>query len=169
MSDFIATRASNPDELYHHGVKGMKWGVSKKSTNFQRDGSKRTVEKLNKFLNADKKYGSNRSVTQNIKVTRLYNKYDKSAAKDIRKAVKSGDAKAANSITAGRTFLKMMMDQNYLNTSIAATATRANVEPGKKFTYNFLRDDQLGGVKVKVNGYSDTYSYIPKLQNKYRR
>lgn len=27
MSEIIVTRTSTPDELYHYGVLGMKWGV----------------------------------------------------------------------------------------------------------------------------------------------
>ena len=60
----------------------------------------------------------------------------------------------------------MMMDSKYLNMAITNTAVRANVESGKNFTYNFLRDDSMGGVKVTVNGFSDTYSYIPELKNR---
>lgn len=26
MNNYIITRASDTNELYHHGVKGMKWG-----------------------------------------------------------------------------------------------------------------------------------------------
>ena len=38
------------NKLMHYGVKGMKWGVRRTNVNtFQRDGSKRTVKKLNKF------------------------------------------------------------------------------------------------------------------------
>lgn len=151
------------NELYHYGVKGMKWGVRKR-TDFQRDGSERTVRKLNKFLDADKKYGPNRSVVQDRKVNKLYKQYDKSVAKDIKQAVKIGDTKAVNSMVAGRTYLRMMMDSNYLNLAIGNTSIKANVEPGKTFTYNFLRDDNLGGVRVTVNDHSDTYSYLPELK-----
>ena len=149
-------------ELYHHGVKGMKWGV-RKARQFDRDGSERTVKKLNKFLDADARYGANRTFAQDRKIAKLYKQYDKSAAKDIKEAVKQNNGKAVNSITAGRTYLKMMMDSNYLNAAISDTSVSANVGVGKDFTYNVLRDDSSGGVKVTVNGVSNTYSYAPEL------
>lgn len=155
----------NNNELYHYGVKGMKWGVRKKTT-FDRDGSERTVKKLNKFLDADARYGANRTFAQNRKVDKLYRQYDKSAAKDIKTAAKQNNAKAVNSITAGRTYLKMMMDSNYLNRAITDTSIMANVEIGKDFAYNVTRDDSSGGVKVTVNNVSNTYAYAPELKKK---
>jgi hypothetical protein len=155
----------NNNELYHYGVKGMKWGV-RKAVTFERDGSKKTVKKLNDFLNADARYGNKRTAAQDRKVAKLYRKYDKSAAKDIKTAVKQNDTKAANSIAAGRTYLKMMMDSNYLNTVISDTSIKANVEIGKNFTYNVTRDDSSGGVKVTVNDVSNTYTYLPELKKK---
>ena len=41
--NYIITRTSDPRrELYHFGVKGMKWGHRKQTTNFQRDSSENT-------------------------------------------------------------------------------------------------------------------------------
>ena len=155
----------NNNEIYHYGVPGMKWGV-RREKQFERDGSKKTVKKLNKFLDADKQYGANRNARQEARLDRLYKQYDKSASKDIKKASKIGNTEAANSISAGRTYLRTLIDSNYLQRTIAETSARANVEPGKKFTYNVLRNDKLGGVTVTVNGHSETYTYSPELKKK---
>lgn len=155
----------NNNEIYHYGVPGMRWG-KRKAESFEKNGSKKTVKKLNKFLDADKQYGANRTARQEAKLDRLYKQYDKSAAKDIKKASKIGNAEAANSISAGRTYLRALTDSNYLQRTIAETSVRANTEPGKKFTYNVLRNDKLGGVTVTVNGHSENYTYSPELKKK---
>ena len=141
----------------------MKWGVRKKRPMvFERDGSKNTVNKLNKFIDANEKYGSDSSRRQNRHINKLYKQYDKSAKKDVKEALKRGDTKVAKSIAAGRTYFGMLMDSNNLEIAVGTTAQKANVGVGKDFVYDLLRDDTFGGVKITVNGVSDYYTYHPE-------
>ena len=158
---------SRYNELYHYGVKGMKWGVRRKrETSFSEDGSDKTLKKINKILDTDKKYGQTRTRRQEKKMRKLYEQYDKSVSKDIKKALKENNTKAVNNMVAGRTFMRTLMNRNYLERMISDTAVQANLKAGENFTYNFTRDNEMGGVKVTVNGVSNTYSYLPELDRK---
>ena len=141
--------------------------IEKNEKKFSENGSEKSVKKLNKFLDADKKYGHDRTKAQDKRVNKLYKKYDKSLEKDIVKAIKKGDTEFINKMMAGRTYLKTMMDSNYLSQTVSNTAVAAKVPVSKNFAYNFLRDNSMGGVRVTVNGHSENYTYIPdSLQKK---
>lgn len=153
-------------ELQHHGVKGMKWGVRKKRLTFEKDGSAKTVSKRNAFLDADAKYGANRTSGQNKRINKLYERYDKAAAKDIKRALKNGDIKAAKSMAAGRMYLRMIQRSDMYNSAIIDAAVKAKVKVGEDFTHRMIRDDSFGGVKVTVNGVSSNYTLNPEIHNK---
>lgn len=55
MNNYIITRASDTNELYHHGVKGMKWGHRKSlptsSLRNQVDSAKTTYKNAKKAYN----------------------------------------------------------------------------------------------------------------------
>lgn len=155
----------------------MKWGVRRyqnedgtlteagkkrlKSYNFNEDGSARTNKHINNILELDKKYANNRTVKQQAKINNEVRKYNESAKRDIQKALKEGNIDSAKSVAAGRTYMAMLTNSRYLNSAISSTASSGKIEAGKDYTYNLVRDNDLGGVRVTVNGHSDFYTLDP--------
>lgn len=149
----------NSQYIQHYGVPGMKWGHRKSygSNSYKSHKAYKKLEEYDTKISKKK----NPSVRNSIKRRKLYNKYDKKANKDIKKAIKIDDIKSALEISANRTYAKMIVDSNYANMAITDCAKRANVNIGKKFTYKITRNNKLGGVNVNVNGHTENYTYDP--------
>lgn len=148
------------DELYHHGVKGMKWGIRKQHQSLGYvDGSKRTQRKLNKALAYDKKAGPNQTAAQRKKFLRMVNAYEKSASRDVKKAISRGDMTSARSVASGKAYMKMLTDSRYASKAMSDAAASANVPAGKNFTYNVTRNMTKGSVDITVNGTTSSYFY----------
>lgn len=162
--------------LAHHGIKGMKWGIrrfrnedgtlteaGKKryayADQLTYEGSGRTQKLTDKLLKTDKRYGSKRTISRQAEINRQFGKISKSYEKDIEKAESVGNDAAVRRLHAGRTYLKVLSDPRFVEMAITETATRANVEIGKDFTYSFMRDDDFGGISVTVNGFTEKYRY----------
>ena len=149
----------NSSYIQHYGVLGMKWGHRKThgSNSYKSNKAYKKLEEYDTKI-AKKK---NPSVRNSMKRRKLYNKYDKKANKDIKKAIKNDDIKSALKISANRTYAKMIVDSNYANMAISDCAKRANVNIGKNFTYKITKNNKLGGVNVNVNGHTENYTYDP--------
>ena len=72
MNNYVVTRDSDTEELYHHGVKGMKWGVRRYRN---KDGSMTDVGKKRYARDAREKE---------------FNKYDVSSGKYYKQSKKNG-------------------------------------------------------------------------------
>ena len=83
------------DELYHYGVKGMKWGVTKSEYDSM---SKDQKKKLRKEYKQDEKWKKKTTSLRNYNKTWLdsYNKFN-SQLSDINKTIKKGSTKQMDS------------------------------------------------------------------------
>lgn len=152
MSNYIASGG----ELYHYGVPGMKWGHRKAKS--PSSSSDKRLEKLDKYTS---KSSGSQSKRYQKKVGKLYNKYDKAANKDIKKAVKKDDYMSAMKISSGRTYAHLMMNSNARSALVADAARTSGFKAGKDFTYMMLKDEKIGGVSIYVNGVKSQYRYDP--------
>ena len=108
MSEYVITRVDNPDELYHHGVKGMKWGhrkgssaginaikrLSNPNSYIKKDGYQKIKNPIGTTVSKDgynktKLPGSVRSIVTQRKIKKAYAKMAKQKVKDLYK--KYGD------------------------------------------------------------------------------
>lgn len=153
-----------PDELYHHGVIGMKWGQHRAALN-----EKRKAKEINSKTLDKPRYKSD-SISDSItgpesKVIKTLNKYIRQSTKDIKKSQKNKDEINFTRMVAGRTYAKMLTDQKFLNKAVSDAAIQAGVIPGQNFSYNVLRNNKKGTVDITVNGNTQSYVYGKGIKN----
>lgn len=134
----------NKDELYHYGVKGMKWKGHVYAT---KDELKRAKMKYKYDKLENNMTGSNRE----------WRRYVKKTTKDLKKAQKLNDETMVKRLLAGRTLAKMVLNDNYANMSIVDAAKEANVKVGENFIYNMRRNDKAGTVDIRVKNKTSSY------------
>lgn len=131
MNNYIITRASDTNELYHHGVKGMKWGHRKtlptSSLRNQVDSTKTT------YKNAKKAY--NKSFNDAYK----HRAEAYSFSKERRKANDARWAKTlvdANKLDSAKTDYKKAKSERKQKIKDTYKSLNKSASLGEKLTYN---------------------------------
>ena len=127
------------DELYHYGVKGMKW--------------------KNHAYKSDELYDRFMESKNDRQGFRLLKKYYKSTEKDINRDIKTDDKNTANRIMAGRTMAKMILDSNFKTSAVMDAAVTAKAAIGSDVVYSMQRNDKRGTVDITVNGKTSSYMF----------
>lgn len=128
--NYIITRA-NPDELYHFGVKGMKWGHRKSlptsSLRNQVDSAKTT------YKNAKKAYNKSFNDAYKYRAEAYSFSKERRKANDARWAKTQVDANKLNSAKADYKKAKLERKQKIKNTY---KSLNKSASLGEKLTYN---------------------------------
>lgn len=167
-----------PDELYHHGIKGMKWGVRR----FQRKDGSLTNEGARRYANSKDAYRNAKSEYKQAK--KAYSKsYDKAreqnAAKAKYKQAKSDYKDAKKAYRKGKVLTKMgqraaMYQMNSLLWDAKAdalskqAATAGPMAYGRKFNkINQMRNNAKDMKRYADFGRKVTGAYMKKLSKNY--
>lgn len=139
MSDYVITRVDNPDELYHHGVKGMKWGQRKAKSEYHQSLTRaKTAYKSNK-KKIDAGY---------TKASEMFDKKTNGGRVRNKKAEQAFD-KAADKWASDRKSAKA--DYKKTKTSIKRTA-KAQKKEFKADVKNYKKNANILDLSVNKDG-----------------
>ena len=134
------------DELYHYGVKGMKWGIRRTPAQLGHDVSKRAKKVGSAVGSTLKKAG--KSTVSAIKSHQEASKQRKAAKKDTKdlKKIRKKPLSEMSDDELRRTIQRMQLEQQYANLQ------PKKVSAGKKFVNDFVLQPASNAAKQYISG-----------------